>query len=82
MPIVSKNKHIMYSRQRAENIRVIISEIKVRRHMTDAGVAKAINMPLSTFYHRKAHPGEFRLEEIWQMYQALEVPEEQRGTVV
>lgn len=71
-----------YMAQKSENIRAIIADIKIRRHLTDAGVAKLINMPLGTFRARKADPGLFRLCEIWMLYQAAEVPEERRSEVV
>lgn len=73
---------ISYSRQCGENLRAIIAEIKVRQHLTDAGMAKALNMPVATFKQRKQNPGRFRLEEIWLLYQALNVPDEQRKSVV
>lgn len=71
-----------YSRQRAENIRAIIHEYKSRRRLTNAGIAKAINMPLRTFENRKADPGIFRIEELWLLCEALGVPEEQRKTIM
>lgn len=71
-----------YTRQRAENIRAIIGEYKSRRHVTNAGIAKAINMPLPTFAKRKSDPGTFRIEELWLLCEALDIPEEQRKTIV
>lgn len=71
-----------YTRQRSENIRAIINEYKARRCLTNAGIAKAINMPLRTFENRKADPGIFRIEELWLLCEALGVPEEQRKTIM
>ena len=74
--------HTAYTRQRAENIRALISEHKTRKNMTNAGIAKAINMPLDTFNKRKAEPATFRVGELWLMCEALGVPEEQRHTII
>lgn len=71
-----------YTRQRAENVRAIISEHKTRRNMTNAGIAKAINMPVETFKKRKANPATFRAGELWLMCEALGVPEKQRHTII
>lgn len=71
-----------YMRQRAENIRAIINEYKVRRNITNVGIAKAINMPLPTFNTRKADPGSFRMEEIWLLCETLEIPDDQRKTIM
>lgn len=71
-----------YTRQRTENVRAIISEHKTRRNMTNAGIAKAINMPVDTFKKRKADPGTFRAEELWLLCEVLGVPEEQRHTII
>ena len=71
-----------YTRQRAENVRAIISEHKTRRNMTNAGIAKAINMPVETFKKRKAEPATFRAGELWLLCEALGVPEEQRKTIM
>ena len=74
--------HTAYTRQRAENIRAIINEYKSRRRMTNVDIAKAINMPLPTFEHRKGHPEIFRIGELWLLCEALGVPEEQRHTII
>lgn len=71
-----------YTRQRAENVRAIISEHKTRRNMTNARIAKAIHMPLRTFEKRKMDPGLFKLEDLWLLCEALGVPEEQRKTIM
>ncbi|MFR1352824.1 hypothetical protein [[Clostridium] symbiosum] len=71
-----------YTRQRVENVRAIISEHKARRNMTNAGIAKAIHMPLRTFEKRKMDPGLFKLEDLWLLCEALGVPEEQRKTIM
>lgn len=74
--------YIAYSRQKAENIRAIINEYKARCCMTNIAIAKAMNMPLATFSHRKSDPGLFRLDEIWLLCEVLGVPEEQRKTIM
>ena len=71
-----------YTRQRTENIRALISEHKTRKNMTNAGIAKAIHMPLRTFEDRKSDPATFRVGELWLMCEALGVPEEQRHTII
>lgn len=74
--------HAMYVRQRAENIQAIINEYKGRRKMTNADLAKAIGMSVNTFKSRKTKPGRFRMEDIWLICEALDVPEDQRRTVM
>ncbi len=73
---------ISYSRQCSENLKAIIAEAKVRRHLTDEGIAKAMGMPLSSFTFRKSNPGRFRLEDIWLLCQVLEIPHDQIAGVV
>lgn len=71
-----------YCRQRSENIKAIIAELKSRNHMTDAQIAKAMNLKHGTFVDRKSDPSKFRMRDIWMLYEALNVPEEQRKTIV
>lgn len=81
----SRNKadaYAAYARQKSENIRAIIAEMKTRYHLTDAGIAKAMNLKCGTFAKYKSCPCLFRLEHIWMLYEALDVPEEQRKTIV
>lgn len=74
--------HAMYARQRAENVKAIINEHKGRRKMTNADLAKAIGMSVNTLQSRKSNPGRLRLEDIWLIFEALDVPEDQRKTVM
>jgi len=73
---------IEYSRQCGDNLKAIIAEVKVRQHLTDEGVAKMLDMPLPTFKSRKGNPGRFRLEDIWRLCQVLEIPDNQRKSIV
>lgn len=73
---------IEYSRQCGENLKAIIAEAKSRKHLTDKNIADMIGMPLPTFSSRKSNPGRFRLEDIWQLYQVLEITDSQRKGVV
>ena len=73
---------IEYSRQCGENLKAIIAEAKSRKHLTDKNIADMMGMPLPTFASRKSNPGRFRLEDIWQFCQVLEVPVCQRKGIV
>lgn len=73
---------IEYSRQCGENLKAIIAEAKSRKHLTDKNIADMMGMPLPTFSYRKCHPGEFRLRDIWQMFQILEIADIQRKDVL
>lgn len=83
--MVGKRKttaYTAYTRQRAENIRAIINEFKSRRGVTDIVLAKEIGMAESTFRKNKANPGLFRMEDIWLLCEALDVPDEQRKNIM
>ena len=71
-----------YSRQRSDNIKAIIAEHKQRKGMTDAMVAKAAGINPGTFVQRKRNPGTFRLNDLWAICNVLDVPEEQRNTIL
>ena len=45
---------------------VIVSGVRTKKEL-----AKRIGMPLSTFQYREAHPGTFKLEEIWRLESIL-----------
>ena len=74
--------YTIYTRQCSENIRAIINEYKARRKLTDGVIAESINMPLPTFRIRKKDPSSFRIRELWMIYEILDVPEEQRKTII
>lgn len=71
-----------YTRQRAENILAIMQEHRTRKGLSYADLAKAIQMPSSTFDKRRREPGTFRLDEMWLICEVLEVPEKQRETIM
>lgn len=74
--------HAAYVRQKSENIQAIISEYKTRRKMTNADLAKATGLPRSTLENRKSQPGKMRMEDIWLIFDILDVPADVRETVV
>ena len=74
--------YIAYTRKQSENVKAIIEEYRARRNLTNDALAKAIGIAPSTFDARKMNPGTFRLWEIWRMYEALGLPEEQRKTIM
>lgn len=76
------NPVVNYSRQCSENVLAIIAEVKARKHLTDAALAKAINMKPNTFAARKQKPETFRMFEVWAIFQILGVSDEKRKTVV
>lgn len=41
-----------------------------------------MGMPLATFSHRKGNPEDFRLGDIWQLFQVLEISDNQRKDIV
>ena len=57
-------KKSAYQRQEDE-VKLLFHEAKVRNNLTDEGLAKRIGMPLSTLRNRKAHPGRYRLDDLW-----------------
>lgn len=71
-----------YSRQCSENLKAIIAEAKSRKHLTDRNIADMMGMPLPTFSYRKCHPEEFRLRDIWQLFQVLEILDGKRKEIV
>lgn len=76
------NPVVNYSRQCSENVLALIAEIKARKHLTDAALAKTINMNPNTFTARKQDPGTFRMFEVWAMLQILNVPDEKKKSIV
>ena len=57
-------KKSAYQRHEDE-VKLLIHEAKVRNKLTDEGLAKRIGMPLSTLRNLKAHPGRYRLDDLW-----------------
>ena len=74
--------HAAYVRQKSENIQAIISEYKTRRKMSNADLAKAAGLPEATFKNRKYEPGRMRMEDIWLIFDVLDVPADVRATIV
>lgn len=79
---MTAREYMAYSRQRSDNIKAIIAEHKQRKGMTDAMVAKAAGIKPGTFVQRKRNPGTFRLNDLWAICNVLDVPEEQRNTIL
>lgn len=72
-----------YSKMRSENILAIIADLKVRKNLLDADIAKALNdMPLSTFRARKRDPGKFRMWEMWIIMQMAGSEEEKKSSIL
>ncbi|MGN0406196.1 MAG: hypothetical protein ACI4F1_13295 [Bariatricus sp.] len=71
-----------YSRPRSENVRAIIAEIKSRKGMTDEDIAKLLGISVSSFRHKKASPGRFRLEDIWLFVQLSGADEAQKAGIL
>ena len=69
-----------YAKQRSENIRAIIIEYKTRRKLTDRDLAELLGISISTFWKRKRNPNLFNAGNLWMLFEALGVPEEQRKT--
>ena len=72
---------IEYSRQCGENLKAAVAEAKSRKHLTDRNIADMMGMPLPTFSYRKNNPGDFRLRDIWQLFQVLEIADNQKKSV-
>ena len=73
---------IVLTSSHSDNIKAIIAEHKQRKGMTDAMVAKAAGINPGTFVQRKRNPGTFRLNDLWAICNVLDVPEEQRNTIL
>lgn len=55
--------------QNEDEVKLLISEAKIRNNLTDEGLARKIGMPFNTLGKRKCHPGEFKLYHIWLIEQ-------------
>lgn len=54
--------------QRCEDeVKILITEAKVRNNLTDKDLAKKIGIKYNTFRNLKPHPGKLRLDYIWQI---------------
>ena len=73
---------VEYTLQCGENLKAIIAEAKSRKHLTNKNIADMMGMPLATFSHRKGNPEDFRLGDIWQLFQVLEISDNQRKDIV
>ncbi len=54
-----------HSAQRAEELRVLIATVKIKHKLTNAQLAKKIDIPLSTFDYWKANIDKFPAGKIW-----------------
>lgn len=55
--------------QQEDEVKLLISEAKIRNNLTDEGLARKIGMPFNTLGKRKCHPGDFRMHHIWLIEQ-------------
>ncbi len=67
-----------YSQIRSENIKVLIKEVKIRKHLTNEQLAKKLGMSLSTFVRRQAHPGEFNCYQMWLLAQMVDLSDDDK----
>lgn len=74
--------HILHARQRAANIQGILSKYRAVQHLTDSRIAAAAGIKLPTYYKRKANPSTFKIGELWRLCDVLEVPEDERRTIM
>jgi hypothetical protein len=54
-----------HSAQRAEELKVLIATVKIKHKLTNAQLAKKIDIPLGTFDYWKAHIERFPVGKIW-----------------
>lgn len=54
-----------YSAQRADELEILIHTVKIKHKLTNAQLAKKINVPLSTFTYWKSHKEKFPVGKIW-----------------
>jgi len=66
-----------YGQLRAENIKVLIQEVKIRKKLGNKQLAKLLGVSESTFQRRQAHPGDFSMQQMWLMVQMAGVPTEE-----
>lgn len=58
-----------YYQKREDELKLLISEVKIRNKYTDEKLAKLIPMPLSTLKKRKTHPGRLLADQVWRLEQ-------------
>ena len=56
-----------YYQRREDDLKLLISEIKIKNKLTDEQLSKLIPIPLSTFKKRKSHPGRFSADQVWRL---------------
>lgn len=54
-----------YSQKRAEELKILISTVKVKHNLTNAQLAKKIGLTLPTFTRMKRDTGELRQKTVW-----------------
>jgi len=54
-----------YTQTRAEELRILISTVKIKHKLTDQQLAKKIGMKYGTFMEWKSNVGKFNAEKIW-----------------
>jgi hypothetical protein len=54
-----------HSAQRADELQVLISTVKIKHKLTNAQLAKKIGTPLGTFNYWKSHIERFPVGKIW-----------------
>lgn len=58
-----------YYQRREDELKLLISEAKIKNNLTDKELAKKIGMPYSTFGKQKLHPGLMRMDFVWLIEQ-------------
>lgn len=54
-----------HSAQRADELEILIHTVKTKYKLTNAQLAKKIDVPLSTFTYWKSHKEKFPVGKIW-----------------
>lgn len=54
-----------HAAQRAEELKILISTVKIKHKLTDQQLAKKIGMRYGTFKAWKSDVGKFNVEKIW-----------------
>lgn len=57
-----KKSHAM---QRADELKILIATVKIKHKLTNAQLAKKLDIPLSTFNYWKSHIERFPVGKIW-----------------
>lgn len=75
-------KSMSFTRQCEENCQAIIAEVKSRNKLNNEGMAKMMGLACGTFNNRRGNPGDFRLKDLWRLYQSSGIPGEKMKTIL